>query len=174
MYDYRPQRKSIYLNGCDYSTPDAYLVTIYTHEHKCIFGRVKNGQVILNEIGSLVEECWQKIPEQFLNLQLDEFIVMPNHLHGIIIIRDKAREACLDPAREPAGSRKKTLGAVVGSFKSSVTRRVRRSGFFRGETIWQRGYYEHVVTNQADLENIREYITNNPDRWSFDSEDINQ
>ena len=174
MPENRPQWKNIRLKGCDYSTPDAYLVTVCTNEHKCIFGRIEKRQVVLNEIGNLVKECWQKIPEQFPNLQLNEFIVMPDHLHGIIIIRDKAREACLDPAREPAGSRKKTLGAVVGCFKSLVTRRVRRSGFFRGKAIWQRGYYEHVVTNKADLENIRDYIANNPARWSFEKKYISQ
>lgn len=165
-----PKRKNIRLSYYGYTTPGAYLVTICSHNRKCIFGKIEEGKVQLNEIGNMVKTCWQEIPKHFKEVRLDEYVVMPNHLHGILIILDETGEACLAPTSEPAKSKKKTLGAVVGSFKSSVTRRVRISGFIRGKAIWQRGYYEHVVRNIVDLEDIREYIANNPARWSNDSQ----
>jgi len=164
------KRKSVRLHHDDYSTTGAYLVTVCTHKRECIFGRIKNEQVVFNEIGKLVRECWQEIPEHFRDLKLDACVVMPNHLHGIIIIQKAAGEPSRGPARGPSGSRKKALGAVVGFFKSSVTKRIRKSGLVRDKSIWQRGYYEHAVNNRADLENIRNYIVNNPVHWSNDSQ----
>ena len=105
------KRKSIRLHYDDYSTTGAYLVTVCTHKRECIFGRIKNEQVVLNEIGKLARECWQDIPEHFRDLKLDACVVMPNHLHGIIIIQNAAGEPCRGPARGPSGSRKKALGS---------------------------------------------------------------
>ena len=165
------KQKSVRLHqDDDYSTTGAYLVTVRTHKGKCIFGRIKNERVVLNKIGKQVRECWRKIPEHFRDLKLDAFVVMPNHLHGIIIDRNAESEPFRGPAREPSGSKKKALGTVASFFKSSVTKKARRSGLVRDESIWQRGYCEHSLDSIVDLENIRNYIVNNPAHWSDDSQ----
>jgi len=107
-----------------------------------------------------------KLRTPFLSANPSKMVFCPVGLHDLLIFLTPP----FTPTSEPAKSKKKTLGAVVGSFKSSVTRRVRISGFIRGEAIWQRGYYEHVVRNIVDLEDIREYIANNPARWSLNND----
>ena len=123
-----------------------------------------------NALGGLVLECWQAIPKHFKYVELDEFVIMPNHLHGLLIIKNCKGEACLAPTKKGPTSKKGTIGSMIGSFKSSVSRRAKKSFGFRGKQFWQRSYYEHVVRNNIDLNNIREYIINNPARWDFDKE----
>ena len=124
----------------------------------------------LNNIGDLVFTCWKGIPKHLTHVQLDEFIVMPNHLHGLLIIGDCKGEACLAPTKKTSSPKKGSIGAIVGSFKSSVSRRAGKLCSSVVRQLWQRGYYEHVVRNDIDLNNIREYIVNNPARWDFDKE----
>jgi REP-associated tyrosine transposase len=167
MNQQNTDRKSIRLRDYDYATPGAYMVTICTWNHRCIFGEIRDGQMHLNGLGSLVSERWQATPGHYGYVRLDEYIVMPNHLHGLLIIEtspDFPGEAGLAPTK------RLSLGAIVGSFKSSVTRRARKTCGFNGKHLWQRNYYEHVVRNEIDLANIRQYIVNNPARWEFDKE----
>ena len=165
-----PVRRSIRLPDYNYSIPGAYFVTICTVNKNCLFGEIKDGIAILNEIGNLVFKCWQKIPNHFSNAQLDEFIVMPNHLHGLIIIGNFTGEACLAPTTNPTRSKKDTLGSIIGSFKSSVTKHAKNFWPLAKGSFWQRGYYEHIVRNDDELNHIREYIAANPIRWDFDRE----
>ncbi|HUU27917.1 MAG TPA: transposase [archaeon] len=164
-------RRSIRLPDYDYTTPGAYFVTICTFNKECLFGEIKDDVMRLNDIGSLVFECWQGITKHFNHVRLDEFIVMPNHLHGILIIDNYKGEAYLAPTTNPLGPKKGSIGAIVGSFKSSVTRRANKLCCSIKMHLWQRGYYEHVLRNDIDLNNIRKYISINPARWALDHED---
>ncbi len=129
--------------------------------------------MVLNKIGILVSECWQEIPQHFSNVKLDEFIIMPNHLHGIIVIINRSGEACLAPTPIPVKSKKDTLGSIVGSFKSSVTKQAKKFPLLVKGILWQRGYYEHIIRNDEELKRVREYIATNPIRWYFDRENTN-
>ena len=125
----------------------------------------------LNEAGRIVEKVWREIPDHFDNVATDAFVVMPNHVHGIIVITDDyvgARHASpLHRAREPS---KPTLGTIVGSYKSAVAKQVNRSRGTSATPVWQRNYYEHVIRNEKSLHDIRHYIIHNPSKWADDPE----
>ena len=133
----------------------------------CIFGAVDAAEMRLSEIGRTVGSCWEEIPEHF-PVSLDEWVVMPNHLHGIIIMADETPLAMADalPVR-PA------IGAIVGGFKSATTKRVNEEPRMERSPLWQRNFYEHVIRNEADLGRIRQYIVDNPVRWAEDPENPN-
>ncbi|MBN2290319.1 MAG: transposase [Candidatus Glassbacteria bacterium] len=156
-------RRSIRLADYDYATPGAYLVTICTWNRECLFGEIRDGKMFLNVLGDMVSRYWQAIPGHFKNVKLDEFVVMPYHIHGLLIIEDSSGEACLAPTKGPA------LGAIVGAFKSSVTRVAGKTCGFTGRQLWQRNYYEHVARNEMDLDDTRRYIVDSPARWGFNS-----
>jgi len=178
-------RRSIRLRGWDYTYPGAYFVTICTHNGECLF----EGPVLRR----VVETMWQRIPHHFPYVQLDEFVVMPNHVHGIIWIvgarhsekapssptstipsdesvqlrEQTSRNASpLRPRRVMSGS----LGAIVGNFKSVTARRINRIRKTPGASVWQRNYYEHIVRDETELARIREYIRLNPVKWELDRE----
>lgn len=164
------RRRSIRLKGYDYSKSGAYFITIVTRNRACLFGKVVNGEIRLNDAGRMVVTEWEMIPERFPTVALDAFIVMPNHVHGIIVITNAA--IVHDGATTRVAP---TLGDVVGAFKSRVTveyiRGVKTSGWtpFHRD-LWQRNYYEHIIRNKDALNRIRKYITDNPARWLFDYE----
>jgi REP element-mobilizing transposase RayT len=159
------QRKNIRLRDYDFSSPGAYMVTICTiKRHQPILGSLQNGLIKLSPLGKVISKRWSTIPEHFPGVSLDTWIIMPDHIHGILLFElSDTGEACLAPTTQPTSDKLPTLGAVIGSFKATVTRDVRKRGI-SNETIWQRGYYEHVLRNQVDLESAREYITQNPHR----------
>jgi putative transposase len=158
-------RKEIRLKGYDYSSPGEYFVTFCTKEREHLFGKVVNGTMTLNSIGVTTVGCWNELPLHYPNVELDEFIVMPNHIHGIIrIVGNPVRARHASPEQK----RRNNLGDIVGSFKSAVTDRVNRIRYTPGATIWQRGYCEHVIRDDRSLNNIRDYIATNPRRWSMD------
>jgi REP-associated tyrosine transposase len=172
-------RRSIRLKGFDYSSAGAYFVTIVTWHREMLFGDVANREMKVNQRGKIAHECWRLIPEHFQHVELGTYIVMPNHVHGIIIINDidenriatnssqsvGARHA--SPLR-PRGTSPGSLGTIVGSFKSSVTRQIGRELNETG--IWQRSYYEHVIRNEKDLQNTTNYIESNLLLWNEDDE----
>ena len=177
------QRKSIRLSEYDYSFPNWYYITICTHERRSLFGKIKNGKIILNEFGNVVEEEWIQTKEIRKNVDLDYYVIMPNHLHGIIIIEqsiENGRGELNSPTKDNSGriqyaptndkfkSPIQTLGAIVRGFKSSVTKRLREISNNSELKIWQRNYYEHIISNENDLQNIRKYITLNPLKWEID------
>lgn len=180
------QRRSIRLRDYDYSAVGYYFVTICTQDRECLFGNIIDGQMVLNDIVNMVEEWWKKIPERFDGVELDVFQIMPNHMHGIIIVNDsityKLVGAGLVPARQGKTQKNRattrvapTIGNIVGSFKSISTheyiQHVKTHGWKPfNKRLWQRNYYEHIIRNDQSLHEIREYISNNPANWDKDAE----
>lgn len=165
----RHHRRSIRLKGYDYRQAGAYFVTIVVQGRECLLGQVVDGEMQLNAAGRMVCSTWCQLPEYYARVQLDAFVVMPNHIHGIIVL---TQNELVCPA--PRAS-ELSLPDVVHRFKSLTTLRyirgVNEEGWqpFIGR-LWQRNYYEHIVRNNRDLEAIREYIALNPQRWATDEE----
>ena len=155
------------LKGYDYTQAGAYLVTVCTHGRMCIFGKIEDSMVQQNGVGRLVDAAWEGVAERFEKVELDEFIVMPNHLHGIIVI--------LDATEKEKDRTEKRLGDIVGAFKSIVIYeyivRVRRGEFPPFDRrLWQRNYHDHIIHSEKALNAVRQYIIMNPLRWSLDHE----
>jgi REP element-mobilizing transposase RayT len=180
-YDHKPpQRRSIRLPMYDYTGAGVYFVTLCVHEGECLLGEVIDGEMHRNDAGQAAWECWQAIPEHFAHVQLDAFVVMPNHLHGLIVITDPPRATHASPLHDPAGAAPEpvrslphgppagSLGAMVGSFKSAASRRINQQRNMPGIPFWQRNYWEHIVRSEEALDRIREYIATNPARWIED------
>jgi len=177
-------RHSVRLKGYDYSQLGAYFVTICTRDRASLFGEMVDGETRLNDAGEIARRCWADIPHHFLHAVLDAVVIMPNHVHGVIVIRESRRgEASATPIRlfkepgesdasplqrRPNGTQPGSLSAIVQNFKSVSTRRMNAAQGAPGTPIWQRGYYEHVIRNEAELTAIREYILGNPARWTED------
>jgi len=170
----KQNRKSIRLKNYDYSNAGYYFVTIVTHKRANLFGSVEDGTVELNSGGKLVEELWTEIPLHFPYVTIDQYIIMPNHLHGILIINDNvgARHASPLPPDNLSQHKQQPLGTIIGSFKSAVTKRIHDLGSLDQEKIWQRNYYEHIIRDERDYEKIYEYIQFNPMNWSLDEENL--
>ena len=160
------RRRRMRLEGYDYRQAGAYFVTVCTQGRACVFGSVADGAMILNDAGALVQEEWCSLPARFPHVCLDTYVVMPNHIHGIIVV---------DMGGRAPASGVPPLGEIVGAFKSVTTlkyvRGVKCAGWrpFDGR-LWQRGYYEHIIRAEESLGKIREYISNNPQQWLLDSE----
>jgi REP element-mobilizing transposase RayT len=153
----RQHRRSLRLSGYDYAQAGAYFLTICTSGRAQLFGSVEDGAVELTETGRIVAEEWERTPAVRPNIDLDAFIVMPDHLHGIIVVTRRDDEAPM-PDSGRLHSPTRTIGAIVRGFKAAVARRV-------GTPIWQRNYYEHTIRGDADLDRIRQYIIGNSGRW---------
>jgi len=168
-----PKRKRTHLPDHDYAAAGAYFVTVCTHGRECRFGDVVNGLIRLNAIGEVVATVWQDIPRHFPNVGTDEFILMPNHLHGILIFfgheDDPATESRPPRARMP-GPKRASLASIIGAFKSSASRHINAATSARISPLWQRGYYDHVVRSDDALDRVREYIRNNPLSWALDED----
>jgi putative transposase len=173
-------RRSIRLAGYHYGAPGAYYVTLVVRQRACLLGGVRpEGVVSLSEMGQVVKAEWLALPGHFRWARLDQYVIMPNHLHGIIVItgrgeapapaalNDEPPLAGASPLR-PAGTQPGSLGAIVQNFKSVSARRLNGLRNSVGASAWQRNYYEHVVRGPADLDRIRAYILNNPIRWAQD------
>lgn len=146
-----PKRKSPRIPEYDYGTPNYYFVTICTHEKKCIFG--KPGE--LNGFGKIAESCLLKIPMLYSDILIDKYVIMPNHIHAIIVIRS-----------DPQKSRKTDLSIVLGQYKMTVTKLIRLRE--PGKKVWQRSFHDHIIRNQRRYEWIWMYIENNPLKWEED------
>lgn len=170
----RHHRRSIRLKGYDYTQAGAYFITICIQNHQCLFGTIVDSKMQLNDEGRMVQALWEQLPQRF-PIELDAYVVMPNHFHAIVIIVGRVGASLVD-AHNRAGTRPvPTLGDIVGVFKSITTneyiRGVRQHGWapFR-DKFWQRNYYEHVIRNEDSLNRIREYIQTNQQRWQLDRE----
>jgi len=161
-------RKLNRLKDYDYSLNGYYYVTLCTHERVEVLGAVEDGRVIVNKYGEIVRDAWAKIPEHFKNVKLDEFIVMPNHIHGIIIINNPVGTGHALSSNE--NRKNNDLSVVIGSFKSAVTRQINRTN--RMPFQWQRSFHDHIIRTTHSLKNIREYIINNPETWAADENNI--
>ncbi|MBI4320491.1 MAG: transposase [Chloroflexi bacterium] len=158
----RHHRRSTRLREYDYSQPGAYFVTLCSNERKCLFGRIVSTTVELSMAGKIGEEFWLGISGHFPNLELDASVVMPNHVHGIIVITDQGAETAR--LREP------TLGQIIAYYKYQTTKLINLALSTPGRTVWQRNYYDRVIRNQRELQTAREYVTNNPAQWELDEE----
>ena len=163
-----PRRKPIRLRYFDYRRTGLYFVTICTDDRRSILGTIRGGEVNLSPLGDLTVACWKSIPEHSPNAELDLFVVMPNHVHGLIAIDSRSDPSELK--RRPGELRPGSLGAVVGLFKAAVTRTGRAEGFVGADPVWQRGFWEHIVRGPQALERIQRYIVENPSRWYCDRE----
>ena len=162
------RRRSIRLRDYDYSRAGAYFITVCTVGRELLFGEVKDDEMALNELGWIVEEEWLQSARIRSEIELDAWVVMPNHIHGIVIIADESRRGDRPVAR--GGPRPKSLGAMMAGFKSAVTKRINAMRGTPGALVWQRNYYEHIIRNESTLYWIRQYIADNPAGWSEDPE----
>lgn len=166
------KRRSIRLSEYDYSQNGAYFITICTHEKKHLFGKIDNGEMVLNGLGKMVERCWVDIPYHFPSIVLDEFVVMPNHVHGILFIEnsfyinDSGRGLPWQTPTKWNGLQKQSLGSIVNQYKGSLKRWANANNY--SYFSWQRNYYEHIIRFDESLHTIREYILNNPIAWEQD------
>ncbi len=154
---YNPEihhRRSIRLQGYDYSKSGAYFVTICTFQRQHLFGEVNNGEMQLNVTGQIISAIWQKIPQHFPNVELDQFILMPDHLHGIIVILEQAETLY-------------SLATIIQNFKSISARKINKINQNLGVSIWQRNYHERIIRNDQELHRLREYVLTNPENWQF-------
>jgi putative transposase len=170
------KRRSIRLPGYDYTQPGAYFITIDTHQRTCLFGEIAHGGMRLNECGEIARAEWLKTAEIRREIELDEFIVMPNHFHAIITIMEcgngfvGAQRRCAPTHTPKSNVIPKSIGAIVRAYKSAVTYRINRIRRTPGTPVWQRNYWEHIIRDEHDLSRIREYIRNNPAQWETDME----
>lgn len=163
-------RRSIRLKDYDYASSGAYFVTICTENRLCLFGHIADDAMILSTYGEVVREEWQKTAQLRPYVQLDEYVVMPNHFHGILFIEGKG--AIHRATTHPRGFgplQSASLSSIVGTFKAAVTRRINRQRNTPSHPIWQRNYYEHIIRHERDLDMLRHYIQTNPASWEKDS-----
>jgi REP element-mobilizing transposase RayT len=154
-------RRSTRLRAYDYRTPGAYFVTVCTRERHCVLGEIADGQVVLSLTGEVVRDVWVVLPQRLPTVALDAFVVMPNHVHGVLWLNAPDARG---PEPEPTAP---TLGQVIRTFKASSARLARVPC---PEFAWQRNYWERVVRNENELERVREYIAANPVLWAEDEE----
>ena len=200
IYDLiKHHRRSIRLKGYDYTQPGAYFVTLVTQGRECLFGEIAAGEMRLNRFGQIAKREWERLSKRFPAVQIDAYVVMPNHVHGIIVIRGRGTAELLtdndseilrraptwksiaaadtdNPRRIPTNREQfgqpvpGSIPTIIRSYKSAVTYRVnliRNSG---PAQVWQLNYYDHVVRDEAELNRIRQYISNNPLQWEMDRE----
>ena len=158
-------RRSIRLKGYDYAQSGAYFVTIVTYGRIPLFGEIVDGVMSLNDTGQSIRDDWEWLGLRYPQVTLDEYVVMPNHLHGIIVLTDDGRGGS-----RTAPTRRKPLGRLVGAFKTVSTKQFNLSQGKPGQLLWQRNYYEHVIRNDDEMNRVREYIINNPLHWETDTE----
>jgi REP-associated tyrosine transposase len=164
------RRRALRLRGFDYAQPGLYFVTVCTHNRERLLGEVEGGQMRLSEAGRIVERIWWELPGRFPSVSTDAFVVMPNHVHGVIVLGASRAGVPKGAASSAPTNDWPALGRVVRAFKSlsgiEVNRRLKR----RGPPLWQRNYYEHVIRDGEDLAGVRTYIADNPLRWDQDPE----
>lgn len=150
-------RQSIRLKGFDYSQEGHYFITICTQGQQPLFGEIIMKEMVMNQIGKIVNDQWFQLPARFKGIQLDTFVVMPNHIHGIITILESLPD--------------QTIGKIIGAYKSLAANeyiKLCKANSLPVEKLWQRNYYEHIIRDEEDYSRIVEYIENNPLKWNED------
>jgi REP element-mobilizing transposase RayT len=180
-------RQSIRLQGYDYSESGSYFITICTYKKEHLFGEIVNSEMKLNLIGQYAYNQWKQIPQRFENVELNEFVIMPNHIHGIIVIvsgRGEGLENCHNfppkstfsnpsPIQDHSTSRFNgtvpgSIGAIIQNFKSGTSRKINAMPEMKNVKIWQINYYDHIIRDREDYDRIVEYIRDNPSNWEKD------
>lgn len=154
-----PRRKAMRLKDYDYSRPGAYFVTLCIKDHRQLLGTIQDGDMALSSCGRIVKDAWEGLPEYFPYLALDDFVIMPNHFHAILVIDGNPKGVSPKP---------KPLGRLVSAFKAAVTRDVNKHLGASGGSLWQRYFWERIIRNNEELNRIREYILYNPSQWEVD------
>jgi putative transposase len=175
-------RHSIRLPNYDYSQSGAYFVTIVAWHRECLFGEVVNREMRLNKFGLVAIQQWEKLPKRFRNIELGIYVIMPNHVHGIIVIKN-GRGTAGNPSdydgepsrRAPTHEQfqkpiRGSIPTIIRSYKSAVSYRINLMRGTQDVPVWQRNYYEHIIRNERDLQNKTDYIEANPILWDQDSE----
>ena len=185
---YNPEihhRRSIRIKEYDYSHEGLYFITICTFNHACLFGHLDNGDVVLTAYGEIANTEWLKTGELRSNISLHEFVMMPNHMHGIIEIDGSTCRGTIPRALVHRGAKEEgtlqrapteqfgkptsnTIPTIVRGFKSTVTKQINDIRNTSGQSVWQRSYYEHVIRNEKSYNRIIEYIRYNPKKWLKD------
>lgn len=177
MKKYNPKihhRRSIRLKGYDYSLAGMYFITICCQDRECRFGKIENDEMILNELGNIAYIEWLKLTERFLNFELDVFQIMPNHMHGIIMLTTVGSSLAVaqnDANIRAGASPAPTIGDIVGAYKLLVANDCLDIYKSKNETMgkfWQRNYHEHIIRNEQSYQRISDYIINNPAKWTDD------
>jgi REP element-mobilizing transposase RayT len=166
-------RRSIRLAGYDYSSAGAYFITLCTHNRECLFGDIIDGKMSLSPAGSIVDEEWVRSGDIRREIELDAWVIMPNHIHGIIFIVEPQGDApkAGDQHRiGKMGGKPKSLSSLVIGFKSACTKKINVLRGTPDQPVWQRDLYESIIGNERDLNARREYIALNPLRWAMDEE----
>ena len=192
MDENTPRRRALRLHNYDYTQSGAYFVTLCIQGRTCLLGDIIDNAMHLNEFGRVVSVAWQWLPQQYPYVALDSFVVMPNHLHGILVmdcsagglrgiqirgstatvgvVRERPSSIFSEDGSRTAPTKIKPLGGLIAAFKTVSTKSINALQNTPGVILWQRNYYEHVIRNEGDLQRIREYIQNNPDQWALDKE----
>lgn len=177
----RHHRRSIRLQNYDYSQSGFYFITICTEDRACILGEIIQGEMVLNELGAIVQKAWDT-PSNYPNVEMDAFVVMPNHVHGIVWIQESIgaihhsvgaiHESPLTepPEHNPYRNerRKMLLSKIVGKFKMVSAKQINIARNSEGIRVWQRNYYEHIIRDEKSYLRILDYIQTNPAKWSCD------
>jgi REP element-mobilizing transposase RayT len=156
MKDRKKQRLSQY----DYSTPGAYFINVCVENMRCRFGEVRDGSMNLNETGKIVNNQWNWMFEQYPYIHRDEFVIMPNHVHGILQIAGNGRDRSLQEQKI------KTISELIGAFKTTSSKMIHLAG--QPDFKWQKSFYDHIIRDEKELHSVREYIVNNPMSWDLD------
>jgi putative transposase len=190
-------RRSIRLKGYDYAQPGAYFITTVTWQRGLLFGDIVGGEMVLNPSGRIVQNAWSDLPRHYPHVEFGAFIIMPNHVHGILVLVDDdgGRGGSQLPGQEvsPEGSpaskgslptsetrpyvpsttaKRRPLPEIIRAFKSFSAQRINALRQTAGIPVWQRNYYEHIIRNQKEMERIASYIESNPIRWEEDEENL--
>lgn len=161
-------RRSIRLKNYDYSCTGMYFVTICIENRECLLGEIIEGQMHMSDAGRIVAETWQWLASQHDYIVLDEWVIMPNHIHGIVTIVDAGRGDCKGDSRTAPTEKQKSLGRLIGAFKTVSSKRINIMRDSPGSKLWQRNYWEHIVRSEQSLQQIRQYIVHNPQMWIDD------
>lgn len=169
------ERKPTRLTNYDYSLAGAYFITINAYQREALFGEVVDGVIMLNDLGDIVVAAWELTPVIRPNVELDEFVVMPNHFHVILFIHEidppivgATRGSPLPKSNNPRGPAPDSLGAIIAGFKSAATKRINTHRDHPGLPVWQRNYHDKIIRNDRHLHATRTYIQNNPQNWHDD------
>ena len=169
----RRKRRSIRLRGYDYSRAGAYFVTICMKNRQCLFGDIVDGKLVFNENGQIVLSVWHGLTNHYSHVELDAFVVMQNHVHGIIVLHNEniGGDGGVGAGLKPAPTVKRHgLSEIIRGFKTFSSRRINEMRETPSRPVWQRNYYEDIIRNDDELNRIREYIQNNPANWETDRE----